>query len=170
MKKIFALATAGLAIFFCESAAAQISIAKYPKQISCETGFIGELPVPQATSACAGEIHTTRNETLASGGCMGVLIVSYIFADDCGNTAEAEQYVTLKDTEQPQLIDLPDDIHIQKSDPVPADPGIRSWDNSNKEFPVIMTETTEGRVITRTWSSTDDCGNTVTASQRIYRD
>jgi large repetitive protein len=146
----------------------QITFHEYPRKLTCEVGFTGELPVPEAATNCSGEIHITQNEEMASGGCAGVLIRKFIYADDCGNTAEAEQYVTLKDTEAPQLVGTSDDIHLEKNQPVPLPDQVRSWDNTDKEYPVAMTETVEGPVIIRTWTCSDDCDNTVTHTQRIY--
>lgn len=149
-------------------ASGQITIANYPRQLSCEIDFTSELPVPDASTTCTGEIHITQNDELASGGCAGVLIRKYTFVDDCGNSAEAEQYITLKDTEAPQLVGTSDDIHLEKLQPVPLPDVIRSWDNSEKEYPVTMTESVADGVITRTWTCSDDCGNTITHTQRIY--
>jgi hypothetical protein len=159
-------------IAFCVSilvidTSAQIT-ADYPREISCEIGFTSELPLPKVKSTCSAQIHTTQNEEMVSGGCVGTMIRKYIFADDCKNTLEVEQIIHLKDTEPPQLHDVPEDIDLKKGELIPYPARVSATDNTGDEVKVEYNESLNKNVITRTWSAVDGCNNRSVAEQKIH--
>ncbi len=156
----------GTLIFFLPfSFSGQINIEDYPRQIDCQIDGTQDLPVPKAESKC-GEVKTEVSENLFSGGCLGTLVRTYIYTDGCGNTTSAEQYVSLKDNLEPQLIGVPADIEVAE-DNVPLATSVSARDNSGQDTPVKFSEKRENGFIVRTWTSTDPCNNTATGVQKI---
>lgn len=145
---------------------AQISINNYPKQFECQIDAISEIETPKAVSSC-GEIVSTFSDQIFSGGCLGTLVRTYSFKDTCGNAATAEQYISLKDNQAPNLIGEAKDITVKKGQPIPKAVELSSQDNSGRVYPVTMQENTSQNLITRTYSCEDACGNKIEFIQRI---
>lgn len=145
---------------------AQISINNYPKQFECQIDAISEVETPKAVSTC-GTVSSTFSDQIFSGGCLGTLVRTYSFKDDCGNTASAEQYISLKDNQAPNLIGEAKDITVKKGQPIPKAVELSSQDNSGQVYPVTMQENTSQNLITRTYSCEDACGNKIEFIQRI---
>ena len=124
--------------------------------------FVG----PQASGGCS-ELKTTFQDEKASGGCAGVLIRNYVFADNCGNTASAMVFIHLKDTTPPQFDQIPVDVTASegKSIPPPAKPTAK--DNSGTIPEIVFSEKKEKGFIIRTWTASDDCGNSSEIVQKI---
>jgi hypothetical protein len=103
-------------------------------------------------------------------GC-GTITRSWTATDDCLNTADSTQVITVIDTTQPVLIGVPDDDTVS-CDAVPVPPVVTVTDNCDPTVSVIFNETINTVVdgcgeIIRTWSATDYCGNTVSDTQTI---
>ncbi len=81
------------------------------------------------------------------------------------------QTITIDDTEPPVITGVPADITVSCADGVPpVDQNVEASDNC--AFVTNFEETISGNepcdyVITRTWSATDDCDNSVSKSQEI---
>lgn len=161
MKKIILV----LIAFSPFTAFSQITVADYPKKISCDVDATFELPAPAATSPC-GEVTSTFDDQLFSGGCLGTLVRNYVYSDGCGASATADQYILITDNAEPVLIGVPDSISEEVA-LLPEAPMVSARDNSGQVVDVSFSETLEGKKLIRTWSSTDACGNTATARQMI---
>ncbi|MCC6600098.1 MAG: hypothetical protein IT223_05440 [Crocinitomicaceae bacterium] len=143
----------------------QITIEDYPRQIECQIDGTQDLEAPGASSSC-GEVKSEISENIFSGGCLGTLVRTFHYTDLCGNTAKAEQYVSLKDNAAPVLIGVPGDISVsEKAIPLPS--MVSARDNSGTDTKVDFSEKREAGFIIRTWSSTDPCHNTATGVQKI---
>jgi hypothetical protein len=145
---------------------AQIKLSKYPVEFVCEVDATDQLAFPEATSPC-GEIKRTYDEQLFSGGCLGNIVRTITYTDACGNKAEAQQYITLTDHLEPELIGVPLNMTIKKGDAIPQPPVVDSRDNSGQLYPVEFTESRQENLITRVWTCTDACGNVAEARQTI---
>ena len=94
--------------------------------------------------------------------------------DACDNTAECTQMITVVDTKVP-VITCPADVTIDcEDDSSPANTGMATaTDSCDDVVDVTFSDTEEPgecpviKVITRTWTATDDCGNTAVCTQTI---
>jgi len=99
-----------------------------------------------------------------------VLIRTFCAVDDCGNKACEAQTITVVDT-TPPVLPPPDDITVE-CDAVPAPCVVNAEDEET--LPVDYSEEIVGDVssgsylILRTWSVTDESGNTATQTQTVF--
>ena len=100
-----------------------------------------------------------------------MIMRSWIVNDACGNRTIAPQILTVVDTRPPVFQNIPNDVTISCEEAVPGIPVVTATDNCTDVVMVQMVADTIGdecfRQITRTWSSTDDCGNLGIVSQVI---
>jgi hypothetical protein len=91
--------------------------------------------------------------------------------DDCGNSTARTQTITTNDTTDPVLTGVPADLTLEcgTNPPAPATPG--ATDNCDPNVAITYDQTSEidgcTETITRTWTATDDCGNSAVATQVI---
>ena len=78
--------------------------------------------------------------------------------------------VVVDDTEDPVLVGVPADAEAECS-AIPDAPTVTATDNCDSDMTVNFSEIRSGEcgseIITRTWTVSDDCGNTASASQVI---
>ena len=133
---------------------------------------------PMAVDECDPVLDATYVDAITAGDCDGdyTIVRTWTFADNAMNTASVVQTITVIDTTAPTFT-------------VPADTDIACTDDSND---LTLTGNVEdaadactssvtvgytdaagddncfgGDVIVRTWTATDDCGNTSSADQII---
>lgn len=122
-------------------------------------------------SGCFAELFgLTVTETLFSGACMPTIERVYALNNPCGLSASFTQYIFVHDTTPPQFLNQPENSAIQCGDPLPVFEPIVS-DGCDVQPSVVFTESEsiEGctRIIQRTWTATDHCGNSSSVSQII---
>lgn len=165
-RKIRTLVIAGIALIaFSNHVVAQISIAPYAMKITCDVDGLPELPPITATSS-SGTVKSDYKEEIFSGGCLGTLVRTFNFTDTAGNSAMAQQFVTITDNQAPVLFGEARDISTT-AELVPEPVQFASRDNSGRECPVVFSEKKENNKIFRTWTCTDDCGNVAEKKQII---
>ena len=145
--------------------------------IACTDPLPGDLAT--ATDNCDAHLAVTYADAVTSGepttGCY-VITRTFSATDDCGNTGTATQIITVQDRVKP-TVTAPDDVTITCTDDE-NDPHLTgtasATDNCDDHLEVIYSDAVTGGdpttgcyVITRTFSATDDCGNTGTATQII---
>jgi hypothetical protein len=119
----------------------------------------GASPMPTLTVASANNCNLVCNVRLTVTDISG--------ASDEGSTS-----VTIVDTEPPTLIGVPSDVTVE-CDSVPPPASVTVSDVCDQSPTISFTETrTDGNcssnyTINRTWSGTDRCGNTASATQVI---
>ena len=118
--------------------------------------------------------ETQENNT----GCVDAftIIRTRTATDNCGNTDVAVQRIEVGDNTAPVLSDVPADLTVECDD-VPTSTGagaVSVSDNCDSDVEVNFEETQENNTgcedaftIIRTWTATDNCGNTDIAVQRI---
>ncbi len=126
---------------------------------------------PTATDSCDPSVSLTFADTTAAGTtCAGNYTVTrtWTATDKCGNSSTASQKLTVKDTIGPVFEKLPDPTTIECS--VVANFAQAKATDACGSVTLSFEDKTTGtcpKVMTRTWTAKDDCGNTSTASQTI---
>ena len=105
--------------------------------------------------------------------------------DECGNSVTASQTIHVVDTTAPTLVGVPVDANYQCASDVPQPPTVTASDDCDPNPGVVFAEgilildgaNTTNSVATvqtcsyhfdRTWTATDHCGNSVSATQTIH--
>ena len=107
-------------------------------------------------------------------GYKALITNTWTATDSCGNVTVLKFYIKLRDTVKPVLAATPTDItvNLTNGETIPIAPSVSATDNCGTAT-VTMTRDSvpTGQncdyVMTRTWTATDECGNTATRSQRI---
>jgi len=129
---------------------------------------------PTAADNCDQDVPVIFGETRTDGDCPNryTLTRTWTATDECGNSTNETQVITVQDTTPPVISGVPAN-EIVECDTVPAPANPTSSDNCDPDVPVSFNETrTDGDcpnryTLTRTWTATDDCGNTTTKIQVI---
>ena len=110
----------------------------------------------------------------ASNGFVKLFYCTWTATDACGNVGQNSIFVKVIDDKAPVLSNIPSNITVNTylGDVVPTAPSnISSTDNCSGVLQYALTQTSVtspcGSTITRTWVSSDVCGNTATSSQII---
>ncbi len=135
---------------------------------------------PAATDNCDASPEVILVSEVITGSCSTQnysLIRTWRATDNCGNTSEMSQVISIVDMEPPVFSNPPSDITLNCGDPVPPATSPNVADNCDQTPAVVLNEvsaqTNNGScsdlsyTITRTWTAIDDCGNTTVAVQII---
>ena len=133
-----------------------------------------ELVMDDATASDnCGEVSIEVSSETTAGACAGEYTITRTFTatDDCGNSTSATQTITVQDTTAPEFTSVPADYTAECSDELVMDDATAS-DNCGEVSIEVVSETTAGAcageyTITRTFTATDDCGNSTSATQTI---
>lgn len=131
----------------------------------------GNVPAPvepEMIDLCDNDLEMTYSET-NEGICPMEISRIWIYTDNCGNTTEVVQIITVEDTEAPEVSVLEDESY-QCFEDVTLTATPFATDNCDINITMIYDEVTEGEcpmIITRTWTFSDDCGNETTSTQII---
>jgi hypothetical protein len=153
--------------------------------ISCPPNAIVDCAVanPQtgvatATDACDGSVDLTSSDATIAANCTGRAGISrtWTATDDCGNTSACVQIITYKDDTKP-TITCPANAVLDCSAPNPSTGVATATDACDGSVDLTSSDATiaancTGKAgISRTWTATDDCGNTSACVQIItYKD
>ena len=112
------------------------------------------------------------SETIA-GDCAGnyTVVRTFTATDDAGNSTSATQTITVEDTTAPEFTSIPADYTAECSDELILDDASAS-DNCGEVSIEVSSETIAGDAtgnytVVRTFTATDDCGNSTSATQTI---
>jgi len=152
-------------------------LANVPADETVECDQVPAAAEPTATDDCDATPAIALEETRTDGACEDsyVLVRTWTATDACGNTATAQQVVTVDDTTDPVLANVPADVTLGCTEDLPTGTGnATATDNCDSDVEVTIedVETTDpdcalNRTIVRTFTATDNCGNTATAQQTI---
>jgi hypothetical protein len=139
---------------------------------TCPEVSIGQpAPVvtPTAVEDC-GQVTLTYTDDESGTDCNRLIVRTWVAADNCGNASEFVQNITISDLEGPVFagpnnVSAPCDNYAVVID-------VTATDNCSGVVEVVIAgESISGsgcsRVVTRTYSATDGCGNTTTFVQTI---
>ena len=129
---------------------------------------------PTATDLCDPNVTLTFNDVTTAGACAGSYSVTrtWTATDECGNTSTATQTINVEDVTPPTISALPGATTIN-CDATPSWDTPTATDLCDPNVTLTFNDvTTAGACagsysITRTWTATDECGNTSTATQTI---
>lgn len=133
-----------------------------------------EVPAPswEVSDNCDTAVQVDVSPEIIDGDCPQeyVMIRTYTATDACGNTSTDTQTITVQDTTPPVLYGVPEDTSINCDEPIP-NAIVAAEDNCDDELVVsveaVTTELPCGSLFTRTWCTTDDCGNETCETQVI---
>ena len=117
-----------------------------------------------ASDNCGEVTIEVSSETTAGDAAGNYTIVrTFTATDDAGNSSSATQTITVQDTTAPEFTFVPADYTVECSDEMPMDDATAS-DNCGEVTIEVSSETTAGDaagnyVIVRTFTATDDAGN-----------
>ena len=133
-----------------------------------------ELVLDAATASDnCGEVTIEQVSETTAGDCAGNYMITRTFTatDDCGNSTSATQTITVEDTTAPEFTSVPADYTAECSDALILDDATAS-DNCGTVSIEVSSETIDGDAagnytVVRTFTATDDCGNSTSATQTI---
>ncbi len=145
------------------------------KTLDCPSGTGTDITgVATATDTCdASVIPTFTDKTTAGCGATKVVVRTWTAKDDCGNEVSKDQTITVRDNTPPTLT-----VPVDKTLDCPSGTGTditgvaTATDTCDASvIPTFTDKTTAGcgatKVIVRTWTAKDDCGNEVSKDQTI---
>jgi len=126
---------------------------------------------------CCTDIQVEFVELIAPGDCLTdgyfmLMRCGWVATDCCGNEASFMVYFKVIDVTDPVLTGIPDDVTVE-CDQIPTPPTVTAMDNCDNHVDIELSESTvpgncaDEYTLIRTWTATDNCGNTATASQTI---
>ena len=125
-----------------------------------------------ASDNCGEVTIEVSSETIA-GDCAGnyTVVRTFTATDDAGNSTSATQTITVEDTTAPEFTSIPADYTSECSDELILDDASAS-DNCGEVTIEVSSETVAGDAagnytVVRTFTATDDCGNSTSATQTI---
>ncbi len=145
------------------------------KQVECDQ-------VPEADGEvfaednCKGSLDVYTMDAVKPGGCEGnyIIVRTYWAVDDCGNMGTATQTIQVMDTTPPVIMCNITDPEVEvncKYLPKPAE--CKAQDNCDQDVKVEVSDEfgwddlQKHCQLVRTYSATDDCGNTSTVQHVI---
>ncbi|MEM6965590.1 MAG: SdrD B-like domain-containing protein, partial [Bacteroidota bacterium] len=145
-------------------------MAGIPANLEVACGAVPTPAQPIATDNCDTDVEIIFSEIQTPLACGYELTRTWTATDNCGNSTEASQIITVQDNEDPILIGVPTDEIVNCGNiPAPATPTAN--DNCDTDVEIIFAETSVVNgcetIITRTWTATDDCGNETIETQTI---
>ncbi|MBI3836288.1 MAG: HYR domain-containing protein [Planctomycetes bacterium] len=146
-----------------------------PTDVSVECDAVPNTGAPTAMDACSGSVTSVAlSETRTGGACPNAYILTrtWTSTDACGNTSTAKQIVTVGDSSPPSLVGVPADVTVE-CDAVPEPANVSALDTCGGTTTLSFSETRiDGPCaatyqLVRTWTATDACGNSASASQLV---
>ncbi|MEA1980028.1 MAG: hypothetical protein U9N54_03530, partial [candidate division Zixibacteria bacterium] len=137
-----------------------------PADIVVECDNVPQAPTLTATDNCDLAPVVTFNETTTPGSCDNSYTITrtWTATDECNNSTTSAQTITVQDTTYPTLAGCPTDITVS-CDNIPVPANVIATDNCDPTPVITFNETTipgscdNSYTLTRTWTATDDCGN-----------
>jgi mucin-19 len=147
-----------------------------PANVTVQCNSIPAVGTPVATDGCGGSVTITYNGQMVSNVlCTDkyTLTRQWTATDACGNTRTASQKITVTDSQKPAFVGAPANITVQ-CDAIPAPTAPTATDNCATVVAITYAGETRTNgtclnryTLTRRWVAADNCGNTVSVSQRI---
>jgi hypothetical protein len=118
---------------------------------------------------CDDFVDVSLSATTQLLDCGYQFIRTWTGVDNCGNEVSQTQVITVTDTTDPIIVSEPADASYLCEDEIPYLVPVFT-DNCDYDLTIVYEEVISGDcpyTHTRTWTATDDCGNTVVATQVV---
>jgi Secretion system C-terminal sorting domain len=121
---------------------------------------------------CGGELTYSFTSPEVNGYCNVSFTQTWTATDNCGNTSSVDRIVTLIDDEAPYFLYIPYDYTAECDEQLYLDMAY-AYDNCDYDVEIsVAVDTIPGTCpqnyqIVRTFTATDECGNTATSVQTI---
>ena len=153
---------------------APVFVETLPANVTAECSAVPTVAILTATDNC-GTATVSYSETSAAGTCSGnyTLTRTWIATDLCGLTTTYVQTIVVQDTTSPTFVEvLPNNIVIACDSDIPLRETLTALDNCSTPAVAFNEQIVNGNCIgnyeiIRTWTATDDCGNTTVHTQTI---
>ena len=133
------------------------------------TNFTG---TAAAQDGC-GQVTVSFSDATTNGcGATRAVVRTWVATDQCGNIARATQTITVRDTTRPTIV-VPADLVLE----CPADTGtnatgVATGQDTCGQVTIRYSDSVSNscantKVVSRTWTATDECGNTTTGLQKV---
>ena len=145
-----------------------------PADVTVECDSVPAPAQPTATDNCDDAVEIVLADERIDGECADsyTLIRTWTATDNCGNSTSATQTIEVQDTTAPVLAGVPADVTVEcDSVPAPAQP--TATDNCDDAVEIVLAderidgECADSYTLIRTWTATDNCGNSTSATQTI---
>ncbi|MCF8239259.1 MAG: T9SS type A sorting domain-containing protein [Saprospiraceae bacterium] len=150
-----------------------------PANVTVECDAVPAAAVVTATDNCDPSVPVTLTQTSTkSADVNACAYMNYTItrtwkaSDNCGNMTARTQVITVRDTKPPVLIGVPVNVTVQ-CHLVPDPAVVTATDNCDPDVPVTYVQSiipgpcTDTYTINRTWSASDNCGNSTAKTQTI---
>ena len=188
------VATATQKVFIVDNTAPTWNEGFYTELVSCEEATEAlmhdptHLPLYEAMDNCDMDLDYTVSAVLTSGGCLGSWHRTWTATDDCDQSSTYEQTIMMYDSIAPVWDTFPADDTLYVNSFCDANISVAALggeptasDNCDvcfdQNLDISYTESTEvicgedatsgSRILTRTWTVVDQCGNARTNDQVI---
>ena len=137
-----------------------------PPDTTVECGAIPDPIVMTAIDSCDSSVDVVFEEITDDDN----IYRTWTATDNAGNSAQCVQTITVLDTAPPWFTDgCPPDTTVEP-DAIPDPPPMTAIDNCDPDVDVAFDEIDDSNIITRTWTATDNAGNSTRCVQNIYID
>ena len=157
---------------------APVFLGNMPSDLVLEcSDLIPTVPTLIAADNCAGIPIVTFDEVNTQGSCPNAFTLTrtWTATDVCGNQTIHTQTIDVEDTTAPVFVgNLPETVIFANCDAIPEAATLTATDNCGSATVVygvpveVEGDCTNRKSIIRTWTATDECGNTSTFTQTVY--
>src|SRR5204863_452300 len=124
-----------------------------------------------ASDACDQSVIPTSSDVTTPGNCPQEFSVTrtWTATDDCGNSSTCSRTISVSDN-TPPTITCPTVANVECPNPIIFGAATAADLCDQSVIPTFADVTTSGNcpfTVTRTWTATDDCGNSSTCSRTI---
>ena len=147
-----------------------------PADVTVNCDAIPAAGTPTATDNCDSDVTINyEGENQTAGVCNDsyTLTRRWTATDNCGNSTEAIQTITVQDTTKPEFTVVPSDVTVS-CESVPALGTVEATDNCDSDVSInydgetrINGSCPNAYTLNRQWTATDNCGNNTTVVQTI---
>ena len=122
----------------------------------------------------SGNFNTGPYPTVQANNCSWFTNVTFRATDDCGNSSTITLRWSIIDTQAPVFSGLQPNITVYCPNPLPTVPAAIVTDNCDANINVIFSRVYKDSLcagsytVLTTWTATDDCGNSASATQNIF--